>query len=498
MKKIIIVCIITMLCIGIVWGQVIPEKAYYKISEIKTSTEPSDIGYYFGNINYFTDDKKAYFINGFDFENYVASDPSLSQISAAIMDAIKNGKEVIDEKGVTKRIIPKAETTYSIVGYSQGGLTSLGYLTALEKDYPSKPYRDLYPKDSVPAPEVLAPIDKIDAVITISGALLGAPILANDLNVRIHQKTGILARGIGAAVGFFDTGRLGPFGFLLNMGISTLLGAAATEIFWAVNPPFLQPFYKQVWKNPSLEGMEQLRDMKPGSDYIKKNVAETEPVTYMVETGKKVLISEWRQKTTSRGRKIRYLWIGRVNEKVPRIAMEVKPRFDPNVPVGFIAGVENRPLRMGGKDDNSDKDNKAYDVANGLKVGFAVVEGLHIAKCVAIVGLFSGSPYYAAVSDRARRFCRNIDAEISEITGSSEGDGFIPLDNQHIKGVFKNPKTKEETKHLNYVLSESKDRYYVSVPETHRSIVKNPEALLSAAYMASVGYNKRKVQGLRK
>jgi len=521
MKKIVIVFFIMILFISVLWSEEIPNKNYKKIIEIFASKDTADIGYYFANLKdengepipegYFANNKKVYFINGFDFKNYDVNDPNLSEIRAAAMNAIINGKEVVDEEGKTREI-SKAETSYSILGYSQGGLTALGYLTALERDYPSKPYRD--PKDSVPAPEVLAPIDKIDSVITISGALLGAPILANNLNIRVHQKVGILSRGIGAFFAVFNPRTtLGPFGFLEEMGFSTLLGVAIIEIFWAVDPSFLQPFYKRVWKNPSLEGMEQLRDMKPGSDYIKNNVAETEPVIYMAETGKKVLITEWRYKISSRGRKIWYLWTGRVNEKVPKIAMEQKPKFDPNVPVGFIAGVENRPLRMGGKDGNSDKDNKAYDVAKGFKIGFAVVEGIHIARCIGIVGLFTGSRLYAASADRARRFCRNIDTEISEVIGSTDkGDGFIPLANQHIPASFENPRTKVKTKHLNNVLSNPLGDGYLRIKETHYSIdkkgekytdegklkyIRNPDTYSKAAEMALKGFYIRRDQGLR-
>ena len=483
MKNTAIISVMMILCLGIAWGEDdIPPLAYKKTSEITVSFNDKYLGYYFANISgeniggnpisYFANGKKVYFVYGFDFEGYDVNDPSLTDINRAQIDVMLKESEEPQ----------KVASSYSIIGYSQCGLTALGYLKALEgvDDSANK-------------------LNNIDAVITISGSILGAKVLDNYLNIKGHEKVGIFARGIGAAFGLFDFGQLGPFGFLINMGISTFVGSTALEYFLYYFPYSL----KYVWYDPGLKTMEQMRDMKPGSDYIKDKVVQTETITYPVKTGKKILASEWR---TIKGTKLKYLWVGKVDEKIYKTATEVKPQFNPDVPVGFIVGLENKTIRM----VKEDKRKMVYDNVKRCEMGFAIVEGLHVAKCVFLTGLITGSPVYAANSDRARVLCKNIDAEVADVLGTGGGgDGFIPLANQYIPAAFYNPKTGETTKHLNNVLSDPLGKGYVEMKNYHhRNIVFteitevdytcNAETLRAAAQMVLSGFNKREEERSKK
>jgi len=488
MKRIAIIFVITILCTGIVWGD---------DAKIKEIAELADAGNYFvkfpvigkdgkpkkddddndTTFNYF-DVGKVYFIDGFDFDKYdYEKDPSLEDINKAQIEFIKKRN-------------PKR---YSLVGYSQGGLTALGYLSALKAEFPSREkYNEEYPGE-------VYPLDKIDAVITISGAISGAPILDGYLNIKLQHKVGILSRGLGAIVGIFDTGFLGQYGFLINMGISSFIGAFAIDILMTVTPDPLKPYFKEVWSNPSLDNAQQLKDMKPGSDYIKKYVAQTKTDKYTVKTGKKVLSSEWRQKTVL-GKKVKYLWMGMVDEKVLKNETEVKPQFDTEVPVGFIVGTQNKALRMGTDNPkkNSDQNNPYYVIANLLGAGFTATGIVHIVNSFDIVNLLSGSPVYAANATRAAVLCFNIDDELADITGSKKGDGFLPVDNQHIPSKFNSLKTKEHTIHLYNVLNEQKGKDYQGVSETHYSINEekkdkkvNEKTYKHVAQMVYAGYEKR-------
>ena len=78
---------------------------------------------------------------------------------------------------------------------------------------------------------------------------------------------------------------------------------------------------------------------------------------------------------------------------------------------------------------------KEQDIRNELnKAGtvFAVAEGIHIVKCVGIVGLFTGSPRYAAACVKARDYCWDIDSRVNNLLGSSEHDGLVAKESQSI------------------------------------------------------------------
>jgi len=513
MKRIAIFCVIMILC-TILCSCETPEKveelSYEKITEIVAEDEQKNKGYYFANVDLpilipvldekgnpvldgkgtpltknakYLDICNAYFFEGFDFSEYYSWHPSLSEINEVQLKAIKEGRKE-EKKGISP-----AQASYSIMGYSQGGLTALGYLSALEREYPSQTYREEYPKNGVNIDTILAPIDKIDAVITISGAIKGAKILDNNLYIKGHQKLGILVRGFGASRNALASH--GPFIFLADVGISSFSMASLLDFVMAVIP-----LTHHVWYDPSLKNAHQLRDMKPGSDYIKENVLITETFGYLEKTGKKIWTTKWDYKKVGK-MKIGYLNRYQVDEKIPKTKTEVIPQFDPNVPVGFIVGTENRTLTMAEKEIKND--NVAYKIIDGCKIVFAVAEGIHVAKCVSLIGLLTGSNMYAADADRARKLCKNIDKEIAEIIGADEGDGFIPLANQYIPASFVDPNTGEKRVNNYILLSDPDGDDYIKLKkkENHSSIERSIEAYGLAAKMAVDGYIIRQKQGLR-
>ena len=98
-----------------------------------------------------------------------------------------------------------------------------------------------------------------------------------------------------------------------------------------------------------------------------------------------------------------------------------------NIPIGYIVGTKNNVLSMAGSEEQGIRDK-----LNKAGTAFAVAEGIHIVKCVGIVGLFTGSPRYAAACVKAREYCWNFDSRVNNLLGSSEHDGLVAKESQYI------------------------------------------------------------------
>jgi len=86
-----------------------------------------------------------------------------------------------------------------------------------------------------------------------------------------------------------------------------------------------------------------------------------------------------------------------------------------------------------------EKEKSIRDGILGAEIGFAIVQGIHIAKCVGIIGLFTGSVTYANDADQARQLMRNFDSELNELKGSNENDGLVAQSSQFIPKTFIDP-----------------------------------------------------------
>jgi len=440
MKKAILFCISAILLAGSIWGQAPNDGKILNIA--KHLGENSTSAKLFSG-------KTVYFFSGFDFGGYEAKDPNLQKLNEGERNAIYG-------KISNAKVTPVGSNSYSIVSHSQGGLRALGYIKQLQNN-PS-----------------IGSVDKIDAVVTISGIPRGIKMLEGGLagfKKRASDHVNILGNGLRSAAGVFDL-----YG-ILNLLIPRNMLANSYDLFYWMVPEELRPFMLEAWRTTNSSLFPQIDDMIPGSTYITQNVVKTVNQEYKECTGSK-LASEWRYNTVL-GIKVWYLWIGTVKVYKYYNKTEMIPMFDKKVPLGFIVGTNNKTLSMG------DDPTKVKDVKNliaGLEIGFAVVEGIHIAKCVALVGLLSGSVAYAYDAEQARNYCKNIDAELCNLMGSKESDGFVTKESQYIpKDFLENPIL---------CITEYTDGY-AEVKQTHDKMEKDPEAYKIAAKMVEDGYGIR-------
>ena len=170
----------------------------------------------------------------------------------------------------------------------------------------------------------------------------------------------------------------------------------------------------------------EIRDMIPRSNFIQQNVIESEPYSYQVQTGTTRHLG-WKRVTNRWGWKYWALRWQYSPVYSTYIGYKHTSKLPENIPIGYIAGTKNNVLSIAGS--------KEQDIRNGLKWGgyiFAIAEGFHIAKCVRIVGLFTGSPRYAAACVKAREYCWNFDSRVNNLLGSSEHDGLVAKESQYI------------------------------------------------------------------
>jgi len=464
MKKLFLLFISILLIVSNTWGQVASSAYNAKVFDIeKTDSIDSKIKNAVGSI-FSSTGKKVYYFNGFDFEKYNKNDPNLTDITTAEVLAIKNGIT-----GGTR--VTKPTNSYSIIGHSQGGLRALAYITEKQKNNASQ-------------------LSNIDAVITVSGINQGLPLLDGGLagfRRRAGDKVNIVGNGIRAAIGIFDV-----FEVLARLIPRNQL-ADGFGFFMSILPSQKKMYWTQAWTNTTPGVFRQLDDMAPNSAYINEFVARTMEHTYKRQTGTR-LTSEWRSTPGLLGTKIWYLWIGYVPVYTTYIAREVIPVFNNTVPLGFIVGTNSKTLSM------LDNEKSITDGIFAAEISFAVVQAFHIAKCVGIIGLFSGSVTYANDANRARLLMKDIDAELNDLKRSSENDGLVAVYSQFIPKTFKDPNTSITRTNLRnpVVGTNAGGSSYSIVPGpklNHQNIVRSSATFDLSNQMINEGRNERKKQG---
>ncbi|UTC82234.1 hypothetical protein [Treponema denticola] len=191
---------------------------------------------------------------------------------------------------------------------------------------------------------------------------------------------------------------------------------------------WLKPCLKAISPAASdeiLNGMGEIRDMIPQSNFIRKYVLESNAYTYKVQTGTERLL-RWTRVTNRWGWQywvLRwhytpvYSWYTAYNH-VSKLPNEI--------PVGYIVGLKNNTLDM--LPDSANIREKIDAFGHGMDF----VRKIHIAKCCFIWGLFSGSPRYARQCAAARDYCYNIDSNINKLLGSDEHDCLVAKESQFI------------------------------------------------------------------
>ena len=415
-----------------------------KVSDIDRNSRPIGADY----------KNNVYFFDGFDFDNYQRNDPNLTTLNLGEIRAIRNG--------VSGRVTAHGSKPYSIIGHSQGGLRALGYTSILKSE-----------------PNGIAETGLIDAVVTVSGIDQGLKMLDGGLGgfkARVNGKVNIVWNGLIACT--TATFNFDPNWYLIPLVLRNNGSVAADVVLWAFSKD-MRNYWAEALRSTDASKVRQIGDMIPGSGYIRDNVVKNEEYRYRTKTGTK-LTAEWRSKKIWPGITIWYVWIGYVDVYAYVSVTKSLPQFNPDVPVGFIVGTNNNTLSMGDNEQGVRVGLKAFEI------GFAVAEGVHIAKCAALIGFLTGSPLYAADADRARRFAGNIDAELNDIKGESRGDGLVAYSHQQLPQYFTEPDTGRRLKVLpNPYLG------YTEVKETHNEILKNSYTWEEAGKMLVDGRKRR-------
>ena len=170
----------------------------------------------------------------------------------------------------------------------------------------------------------------------------------------------------------------------------------------------------------------EIRDMIPQSDFIKQNVIESKPYSYQVQTGTTRHLG-WERVTNRWGWKYWALRWQYSPVYSTYIGYKHTSKLPENIPIGYIAGTKNNVLSIAGSTEKGIR--TVLNVTGGF---FAAAEGIHIVKCVGIVGLFTGSPRYAAACVKAREYCWNFDSRVNNLLGSSEHDGLVAKESHYI------------------------------------------------------------------
>ena len=384
-----------------------------------------------------TSGANGYFFDGFDFNGYNSTYPTLRQMTAAEVNSVKNGIKVSKPAG-----------PYTVIGYSQGGLRALAYATALKKTYP-------------------ADFKNLQSVITISGINHGMQALEGDLpgiRSRILDEVRTIERGIDSilnmtiftqipftigkviteATHFIFTGK--TFTAAFNNGLLNIVAALLPADFSA----YVSPALRYPSKTASQLQLEQMVEMKPGSQYIKDYVASVNTYKYSVRDGSR-LVAEIRYKKIL-FITIPYIWIGYVPKYKTVTVNEPVYKFDAKLPLGFIVGTRNS--------FKESIPSSVKGVTSGLASACVIARNVHIVKSCLIYGLFLGCPVYAARAEDARKLLSNTDNMVNHITRSYDGDGLVARANQYYPKSFYNPVSGITKKLLNNVYESANQRGY--------------------------------------
>lgn len=370
------------------------------ITPATAEEQPETIGTYNAGVAGVT----TYAFYGFNFEKYKASPLGLDAI-------VKNEHEFVKKKEAHD---------FAVVGHSQGGLRALAFATYLQNNDAAK-------------------LNNLQAVVTVSGIDQGLKALDGGLpaaNAKIRRDVEILTDG---AYGVLNA--LLPADLLLPL-LKYFTGFDEREFnklgWWLINFILDKHPGLSQWVKPALQATTavaeqttlneycEIRDMIPQSDFIKQNVIESKPYSYQVQTGTTRHLG-WERVTNRWGWKYWALRWQYSPVYSTYIGYKHTSKLPENIPIGYIAGTKNNVLSIAGS--------KEQDIRNGLKWGgriFAIAEGAHIVKCVRIVGLFTGSPRYAAACVKAREYCWNFDSRVNNLLGSSEHDGLVAKESQYI------------------------------------------------------------------
>lgn len=371
-------------------------------------------------------------LNGFDFGGYKPETGGLKPIIKGEADALSA------EFSNKTRIVGKEEEPnfYALVGHSQGGLRALAISTELKNRAEDARAILRVRQNDVEAQKIVNAYDNLQAVITVSGANKGMKALEGGfapISARLMTDVNTIWRGTLATQRLFNPAVLFSDFFLHDISAVTKLLVTLLGL--------IDPIPATAYLAPALNGdnpdtVASIRDMIPHSDFIQEYVADTKMYQTKVLTGSR-WAWEWRKKWGW----FRYL----VHVRHPVYSYysygQDIPKFDDNLPIGYIVGAGIDTIDMVSDEDlipgigNGDL---IRGTLKGFAVGFGIVEGAHYLNSLNLWGLMTGSPLYARYAGRAREWMWNPDSQIDELLGSSNHDGILAVESQFYPKTFTN------------------------------------------------------------
>ncbi|MBO4858168.1 MAG: hypothetical protein J5527_06600 [Treponema sp.] len=411
---------------------------------------------------------------GFDFSNYSpTNDPGLEQL-------VKNEINKVSA-------FDDYNKNYVVVGHSQGGPRALAYATMLKQLSKNNPNKYDY--------------NQLKAVITCSGIDKGIKALDGGIlpfKNKVICDIDILANGIAGCVGAFDFiglktavgGEIGKLFF--KEGKNILVTSVLTNVIFEficscigdINPDL---YLAKAWAGAPEKEIQQIYDMMPKSKFIKNYVSDVEQKTVKYKSGTKKEYY-WTYKKIG-WIKIYYLTYRTVPVYKTYTYEVDKPKFDMNLPVGYIVGTNNDSIRLidafsidkaTGKMTN-EASKKVRNVQTGLTVGFGIGAAANMAEAIigyASLNVIAGVSHTVdfAKCTAATDLCINLDDHLNRYKNSTENDGLVAKESQyipmtqtdlagnkytvHTKVLGKNPKGYIEYKNYNHL--ETEPVYYES------------------------------------
>jgi hypothetical protein len=367
-----------------------------------------------------------YWLKGFPFKDYKPETEGLQPRIKDEASVIKKSEAERDKNGTTNN--------YVLAGHSQGGLRALaigGYLKTNDT----------------------ALYDKLDGIITISGIDRGLKALeggVGNLASRVQDDINIVWGGVRATLGIWTY----PIVNSMFPGVPDF--SVGTKFILRLIPESFQFYYVKLGLENKPDKIQEIKDMTPFSDFIKANVADIQKKSQLVKEkiGTKLVAKVGSKKVLFVTLYYIYFALEDVYRTYTRTWEEDSTlKVGEEMPVGYIVGTNNNVFAPLGSDETK--------VRNGIKATrsvFIAAEAVHIAKCLGIVGLFTGSPQYISDAHRAQDFCGNIDGELHAILGSSANDGLVARESQfYPTAIHKNQLGYQEFKYSHEAMEGEKN-----------------------------------------
>jgi len=370
---------------------------------------------------------------GFRFDSYTPS-------RAGIESLLELEHSAIQDKEIKNSNTQK----YALIGHSQGGLRVLAYPAFLKKRSESTEIT-VYDKNGKPETVSLsesdrlrykAEYDNIQAVITVSGIDKGLKALDGGLG---RLRSVIQNDAMTVYLGVNGVMRIDP-GLMVILDViplTPLLELDQTRAFLIGLIPdeaggFIKPLF---YKYTNIDDVAELRDMTPNSEFIRKHVATTTDRMVRVPIGEHDV---WHVTWTIFGpipwvtREMAYTFF--------TMKEDVEVKIPPEMPVGYIVGRNSNTLSMANvKDPNNETYVRATCFA--LQNLFFAAGNLHLAQVGLGFGLINGSVTSSSECFAAATWMATIDAQMTEIVGSTESDGLVAKENQFVQKQFRDPGT---------------------------------------------------------